>query len=214
MRKPTIELVSWDVDGTLYSGPAMRRWVLARLCRRPWGVIQLARTRRFHRATEASRATGGDVRHIRLASGRNETYPHEVAWCQPAIARAGLRPGVLTVLTAVRTWGYPQVAFSDYRADYKLEALGVRQYFDAIYAGEDLGFVKPNPSGFLAMAERYQVAPQAILHIGDREATDGRAAAAAGVHCLLLGRDVHHPAELLGRLRVLLRREEPDRSRR
>lgn len=197
-------LISWDVDGTLYSTAAMRRGVLRRLVSRPWGAPQVALARRFHWAAERSRRGGGDVRQARLHTQRGQSFAVEQAWCGPAITEAGLNPGVLTALATVRGSGLRQVAFSDYRAHYKLRALGIADYFDGVYEGEALGFVKPHPAGFERMCRDYGVTPQQVLHIGDRDATDGAAARAARVTCLILGRDVPDMDALIARLPLIL----------
>jgi FMN phosphatase YigB (HAD superfamily) len=188
-----IEIVSWDVDGTLYELPRMVRslwWLgLGGLVRRPIRTVrELRRLGRFRRAMNRVRAAGGALGN-RLPADRDELVAIEERWYGRAIARVGLRPGVAELLDRFAGEGVRQVVISDYRADYKLAALALTDRFDRVYAGEQLGYLKPAPELFLRVAADLEVAPGSILHIGDRRDRDGVAAKAAGCRVLIAGED-------------------------
>ena len=61
----------------------------------------------------------------------------------------GVQPEVVALMEWLRARGVIQVAFSDYRPSTKLSALGLDHLFDAVYAGEDIGFLKPAPGTLL-----------------------------------------------------------------
>jgi putative hydrolase of the HAD superfamily len=82
-----------------------------------------------------------------------------------------------------------QVILSDYDADYKLEGLGLGEYFDRAYSGERIGSFKPNSVPFSRILEDYGIEPEHLLHIGDRVDTDGAGAAATGCPSLVLLKD-------------------------
>lgn len=183
-------LVSWDVDGTLYSMPRMK-WHLLVLLLGEFGrgrgglaIRQLGILQRRRRWVEAARKAGHPFTFPQRAS-----HPSldglERRWCGTAIQRTGLTPGALALLDFFADKKIPQVVFSDYNAGYKLDILRIRERFQALYEGEFLGLVKPNPEGFLRMAEDFSVNPEAILHVGDRPETDGVAARAVGCHFAL-----------------------------
>ena len=72
--------------------------------------------------------------------------------------------------------GIPQVALSDFECGYKLEALGLRRYFQKAYSCQDLGFWKPSPIPLSIIQKEFGSRPQEHLHIGDRRDADGEAA--------------------------------------
>jgi FMN phosphatase YigB (HAD superfamily) len=83
------------------------------------------------------------------------------------------RRGLLAELRAFKERGGRTALVSDYPAERKLEALGVRALFDVVVAnGEANGprRLKPDPEGYLRAAELLQVPPARCLVIGDGEA--------------------------------------------
>ena len=187
-----LEVVSWDVDGTLYSRPRMIRALVMRGLVHPIAALRAIGTlERFRREMQRARRRGG-VLPAPVARDRAV----EARWYGPAIARAGVRPGVRELTAHFAARGLRQVVLSDYHADYKLEALGLGGAFERAYAGEALGFLKPAAELFAAVTRALAVPPERILHIGDRADTDG-AAVAAGWRVVILGRDVDEPRDLL-----------------
>jgi HAD superfamily hydrolase (TIGR01509 family) len=187
-----IELVSWDVDGTLYSRPRMVRALVAAGLRSPLAALRdVVKLERFRAQMARARRAGG-----RLPGPITRDRSTEARWYGPAIARAGLRPGVRELWAHFRDRGLRQVVLSDYHCDYKLAALGLEGAFEACYAGEALGFLKPAVEAFDAVQRAVQVPPGRILHVGDGARTDG-AAVQAGWRVVILGVDFDEPADLL-----------------
>ena len=89
-----------------------------------------------------------------------------------------------------------QVILTDYESDYKLQGLGLEEYFDAVYVGERMGFLKPSPAPFARVLEDFGLAPECMLHIGDRVDTDGAGAGAAGCPSIILRKDFRSFGEL------------------
>ena len=87
----------------------------------------------------------------------------------------------------------------------KLAALGMQDRFDAILVSEEFGAAKPDPTIFLAAAERLGVAPQKCLMVGDLLDRDIAGALAAGMRAAWVQRpdgpeaDTVPPADLIGR---------------
>ena len=202
--RKTIEVVSWDVDGTLYSTRTMKFHLLAQ------AVLQVLQTRSLqairdlralHRSTLAIEALrwrkGGCLEELPGDRWTLETDRLQRDWLGPAVAATGTRKGVRELLAFLQELGIVQVAVSDYRADYKLAALGLRNFFETSYCGQQLGRVKPHPALFQAILRDFQILPENLLHIGDRAETDGAAAEAAKCSSLILGRDFPSFASLL-----------------
>ncbi len=189
----TIKLVSWDVDGTLYSVARMRSWLLGLMLRellvgRGAGIgHDLEALRRHRAAVGAARSRGGILAEGLSAPERQMLLTAERRWYGSAIARTGSRPGVSELLDWFAAKQIPQIVISDYEADYKLDALRLRAYFTATYCGDALGFVKPSPRLFERAVADFNIEPRELLHIGDRSDTDEVAALAAGCQCLVLG---------------------------
>jgi len=95
----------------------------------------------------------------------------------PALDRlvsAGLR------LAVVSNW--------DERLPRLLAALGLGERFAALAVSAEVGVEKPDRRIFAAAAERLGLAPEEILHVGDRWLEDVEGAAAAGCSALWLRR--------------------------
>ena len=112
------------------------------------------------------------------------------------VGRGGLRPGVRETLEHFKKQGLRVVALSDHYSDAKLRALGVHTLFDGVYAAEATGHLKPHPEGFRTICKAENIAPHQLLHIGDRDETDGAGARNIGASSLILEKDFHSFSEL------------------
>lgn len=188
MSSSPLALVTWDLDGTLYDKDALAAEVRRRIARsvRPgtWRQARDAgRALRKHRAAERRvRAAGGVVDAGARALWDGPLWGGFVeAYFLPALRVVGPWPGLADRLARVRDRGLRQVVVSDFPVEAKLAALGLSDAFDGTYAGTELGLLKPHPDLFAhVLADTYTPA-RAVLHVGDRADTDGRAAALAGV---------------------------------
>ena len=189
-----VRVVSWDVDGTLYSLRRMK-WFLRvavageRLRGRGQRAAQdMAALRSRMARVNTARACGGLLgESLRAECVDPESLSGERRLLTPAIARARARRGVGPLIDHLAGTGRAQVVLSDYVAGYKLEAVGLHKRFAAVYEGVQLGFVKPSPQAFHRIAADFGVAPSSLLHIGDRDDADGAGARAAGCAVWILG---------------------------
>ena len=209
-RVHPIRLVSWDIDGTLYSISRMK-WHLMRMFlsettrgRALSAGKELSTLRRYRSQINAARSTGGALTEVSLTQQRRDALlGMEKRWYGRAIQKTGLRRSVADVITLLAARGIPQVVLSDYEAGHKLDSLGLTDQFASIYVGVRLGFVKPSPFSFQRAAADYGITTSSLLHIGDRVDRDNAAARAAGCQCLILGRDFRSFDDLLDRLRSI-----------
>src|SRR5438552_9723222 len=102
--------------------------------------------------------------------------------------RNRLREGVLELLVSARRCGVKTAALSDYPADEKLQALGVRELFDVVVCAQDVEVqtLKPDPRGLKVTLERLGVRRDHALYIGDRADVDAAAAERAGIACAIM----------------------------
>jgi putative hydrolase of the HAD superfamily len=196
----SIRVVSWDVDGTLYS---IRRaaWQVARRAakltfagRRLYPIRELAELGELLGRVERARADATNRSGIDAGFDRRREL--EGRWWAPAIETLGPRPGVKALLGHFQGRVRAQVVLTDYEADYKLQGLGLAEYFTAVYVGERMGSFKPSPAPYARILEDFGLAPECMLHIGDRVDTDGAGAAAAGCPSLVLRKDFRSFGEL------------------
>jgi HAD superfamily hydrolase (TIGR01549 family) len=199
-----IKLISWDIDGTLYSIPRMKLYVLGSFLREvargrgPVARRELAALRRYRDTIDVARSAGGVLDgNPQKQKSRDLLLSIERRWYAPAIQKTGTRAGVTNLLSFLAARNVPQVVISDYEAEYKIESLGLDGRFASIYVGESLGFVKPNPRVFQHVAADFEIPTANLLHIGDRADRDEAAALAAGCQCLILGRDFRRVSSLL-----------------
>lgn len=63
----------------------------------------------------------------------------------------------------------------------KIDAVGIRDRFDAVVASGDLGITKPDVRIFQAACSQLGVTPEQAVYVGDRLGTDAIGAARAGL---------------------------------
>ncbi len=184
------DLICWDLDGTLYS----RRRAALQLCRLCWvqtlrGKPPFAALGELLRLWERRRQAGAKRNAPNTNIEEMTTQPWISPWIDRAIGSAGPRPGVRAVLDYFESIGSVQVVYSDHPVRHKLEALSLGNFFSAVYAGDEIGAVKPDHRMLRKIAAEFGLQPGRVLVIGDRQDTDGETARRAGSAFLLLGRD-------------------------
>jgi putative hydrolase of the HAD superfamily len=104
------------------------------------------------------------------------------------LSATGLRLGVIS------DW--------DERLRPLLQRFDLTRYFDPIIVSCEAGYPKPDPRIFAAAAQRWQLPPAAILHVGDSPTLDVAGARDAGFRAVLLDRKA--PVESAGVIRSLM----------
>jgi phosphoglycolate phosphatase len=201
----TIDLVIFDVDGTLYDQRRLRLGMLRQLIGHAWqtrSLDTLLILRTFRRVREAlGEQAGADfmMQQYAQTASRHGTTPAVVRaltdeWMErrPLPLLAACRYAQVAELFAgLRAAGKRVAAFSDYPAVAKLAALGLQA--DVVVCATDAGIarLKPDPAGLLAILRQTGVAPERALMIGDRFDRDAAAAERAGVRALIRSRQAH-----------------------
>lgn len=199
-----VSAIVFDLDGTLYLQPPVRRAMALRLLgagiRTPalawkdWRVI-----RAYRQAQERLRAQGEPLAGAQLQlaceqSGvRTEDASRAVArWMDDApldILARHIRPGIVDLLISAAGKGIRLGVLSDYPARRKLEAMSLDHYFSAVVCAQDprIGLLKPSPKGLLAVLADLGVNPENAVYVGDRPSVDGETARRAGVRGIVIG---------------------------
>ncbi len=117
---------------------------------------------------------------IPLFEALYEAFSHAERW--------KLRHGVRETLTQLKAKGLRLIVLSnnDHRLHTILREFELDAQFEQVFVSETLGMEKPDPALFRHVQSTLQVAPGAILHIGDSLVSDGRGPIQAGWQACLL----------------------------
>lgn len=199
--------VLFDLDGTLYRQPPLRRRMLVELALAPLsGPRRALHTMRLLKAFR-------EERELLRELGRPSESLAEVQFARPA-ARLGVpvedvrravedwmfqrplrhlapcaQPGLAASLERLRAAGLALGVFSDYPVEQKLVALGLQGAFAVRLDATNpaINAFKPHPRGFALATERLGIAPHETLYVGDRLDVDVTGAHAAGLHAAWIG---------------------------
>lgn len=194
-----VRLVVFDLDGTLYDQPPLRRamaleLVKHSLLRRSLRTIDTLRAYRQIREL-LGQVQGDDFNNeqFRLTARRCGCSEGEVrALVEEWIERRPLAHlprykarGIDSLFSALRATGRRIAVWSDYPVNAKLAALGLKADH-VIWSGDHgVGRLKPDPTGLLALLEEAGLTAEQTLVIGDRADRDAAGAAAIGVPALI-----------------------------
>jgi FMN phosphatase YigB (HAD superfamily) len=199
--------IVFDVDGTLYRQPPLRRAMLVRLLGEvvshpSRGIAALRVLQAYRRAQEHLReieVQGGLAEaQLRLAcerSGQTEEVAARIVarWMDeeplPLLGRF-VEPALRDLLSTARARGLRLGVLSDYPATAKLRAMGLAEFFDVVVSAHDpdVNRFKPHPSGLGEALRRLRATPGEALYVGDRYDVDGAVARALDVPCVIVGR--------------------------
>jgi len=202
-----VRVVSWDIDGTLYDlhqfMAALKGDLLKRVLRLQWYsvLVDLSRLVRFKIHMDKVRKGAPEYR-VGTLEGRDTIGLTMAKLYAELLPDLGLLQGVRELLDWIESTGRMQIVFSDYRQSTKLQALEVSAYFAYVFAGEDIGYLKPSPLAFHEIIEQLRIEPDQMLHIGDRTDTDGAAAPEVGFQVAIIGEDFPTAEHLLEALRA------------
>lgn len=206
-----IRAVLFDVDGTLYHQRRLRAFMATELAAAPLTLRSVARTARlarvlrtYRRAQEQLRETQNEEHSIASLQISYTAKQTGVAESEIASAvtewminrplrylRVCRRAGLLVLLETLQRRHIRLGVLSDYPCESKLAALDVASFFSPVLcaADPDINAFKPSPRGFWRACERWNVAPEEVLYVGDRPDIDARGAHAAGMRCVIVGRN-------------------------
>jgi FMN phosphatase YigB (HAD superfamily) len=195
-----VKLVIFDVDGTLYNQAKLRRIMLLKLLQyylsHPRQILDLKIIRNFRR--ERERRAFQVVSNLEKAQYSwtaqvSKVSPERVyKVVQKWIFDFPLKylfscryPGVMLLFNHLSHQGILIGIFSDYPAQEKLNALKLHSDCIVCATDQNIGRLKPNPKGLLAVAEQLGIPIEFCLFIGDREDRDGECARRAGMPYLI-----------------------------
>jgi putative hydrolase of the HAD superfamily len=194
-----IELVVFDVDGTLYSQYRLRLRIMRDMlfhaaARRTLSAIVILQAYRRIRERLAEQEVP-DFENALIAETASVTRhaPAEVrSVVEEWIERRPLRylaacryPGLLALFAGLRRKGMAIGVLSDYPATAKLSALGLHADHVVCACDGGIAILKPNPRGLQAIIDAAGANPRQTVMIGDRPDRDGAAARRLGIWPLI-----------------------------
>ena len=200
-----VKVVSWDIDGTMYDldtlMSAFKRDLFFRMFSLGWIAAwrDFFRLLSFKRFMDKVRNAGGEYA-VGTVPNRDNIAATQAAMYSRILPLCGQCPGVEALMSWFKAKPISQVVFSDYRPSTKLDALDLNHFFEHVYAGEDLGHLKPSAIVFKKIIADLGIQPEQLLHIGDRPDTDGAAATEVGYQVAIIGTDFNSATALLAHL--------------
>jgi HAD superfamily hydrolase (TIGR01509 family) len=200
-----------DIDGTLCSltqdvgtiyhellrsrGLESDGAILQKAVRRVWGGFRDT----YLNTAEDYRTTHDREREVwldfvrRVCAEANLSYgadPEVVEFVYNSFASRAYRrveAGASDFLHRARQRGFTLVAASnnDVRSKVTIEELGLGEYFTQVVVAGDLGWKKPSPNFYAAIAENLRLDPHAIVHVGNDRELDVEAAQRYGFRAVL-----------------------------
>jgi HAD superfamily hydrolase (TIGR01549 family) len=191
--------VIFDVDGTLYDQRTLRRAILRRFLaaywRKPFAGARAGRVLQVYRKVhEEMRGHPFSAEaHLKLAaekSGASDSYVRETVarWMETEpleLLSTCVYSGLVELLQGLADRGIVCGAFSDYPAINKLKAMKLDHFFKTVSCADEVGWLKPDPRGLLAVLRNLNVEPDTAVYVGDRE-IDRDAAVQAGMKGVLI----------------------------
>ena len=199
------KLVIWDLDGTLYFQKEFRlkmamvllqnlvftptHWKDAfvilkyRSLREKWDASDAGTDLEERQYAEAGKSFGmsaGQVEEIISHWMLKEPLLHLKAYGDETAAKT---------IKKLQEKGIETVVYSDYPTVDKLKALDIMVSGSYAATDDEIACMKPNPKGLQYIIDKYQIAKEDTIMIGDRMEKDGEAAKAVGIDYLILERE-------------------------
>jgi putative hydrolase of the HAD superfamily len=183
-----IRAVAFDIDGTMYYNKDMYLRSLP-FALKNWRLLDALRKARIQMRSLNPEGRFHDLQaelaaqHARMNADFCRKRIDAEVYGRWELSLRGIRlvPGFLDCARALKDRGLKLGVLSDFPVGRKLEVLDVPPLWEARLSTEDVGFLKPDPRGFLELASRLGVESNAILYVGNSYHYDVLGARSAGM---------------------------------
>ncbi|NIZ18457.1 HAD family hydrolase [Entomospira culicis] len=190
-----IKAVIFDVDGTVYPNTLMHIMSIPLFIRYGRRLLRLNKARHYLHAHPDEVAKAGvdflefqgqlmsQYSHGRYdtATSRRQIEEFRTRWEQIFHKIKPYKHCKESVL-ALKEAGLKVALFSDFPINPKVGYLGLDGIWDGELCSEDAGALKPDPRGFLAIAQQLNVRPEEVLFVGNSHKYDVEGAKSAGMY--------------------------------
>lgn len=200
-----LQLVIFDVDGTLYEQSKLRKIMFFKLITyyiiRPWKYGDLLILYHFRKEREKRAGYSSD-------NLQDEQY----LWCAEKVSvpvqevkkvvdkwifgtpdiylGTCMYPGVSAFLADLRKYGIKTAVYSDYKSENKLKQMQIYVDMEISSTDKKVNSFKPLPNGLLEILSEMKITDKGnCLFIGDRFELDGLCAENAGIPFLLVSKE-------------------------
>ena len=196
------KLVIWDLDGTLYYQKEFRMKMTMVLMRkllftpRHWkDVLVILKYRSLRERWDAADTDAALEKRQYIETGKCFRMTGEQVeavigyWMlkEPLCHLRAYRDDTAAwTIEKLQEKGIQTVVYSDYPTKDKLKALGIEVLDSYAATDQEIGCMKPNPKGLEYIINKYQIAKEDTIMIGDRMEKDGEVAKAVGIDYLIL----------------------------
>lgn len=199
------ELIIWDLDGTLYYQSPFRKKMLLVLLKglilKPWKWQEFYIIWQYRKIREKwdAQDSGEDL------TSRQYEKTGKLCRCSSEKVKSVIEYWMLNVpnvylidyldtyaaewIRKLQLLNKKVVVWSDYPVEDKLKVLRIKVTDSICSTDKIVGAMKPNPKGIQVLLERYQIAKENALMIGDREEKDALAAKEAGIDWMILSKN-------------------------
>ena len=205
----TIDVVIFDLDGTLYN----QQWLRVRMLMQMLSTATRSRSLQvplmlhaFRRCREELANVAADdflflqyeITAMRLGCSIEDVRDVVAEWIERrplAVIAECTFPGVPKLFAALAASNRSIAVFSDYPAEAKLEAMKLHADFIVSATDKDVGQLKPNPAGLHKILKLAGTEPRRSIMIGDRFDRDWEAARRVGMRALIRSSRPHATAD-------------------
>jgi len=190
-----IEAIAFDADGTLYPDYQMYLRSIpffllhSRLIRHFGKVRKRIRTIRpiddFH--SLQAELLAAELR-IPAARAAELIDRHIYGTWEGLFRKVTAYPSLRGLLEELKREGFRLAVLSDLPVERKLRYLGLDGLWDCAFTCEEIGYLKPNPEPFLALADRLRLPPERIMYVGNNYRYDVVGASEVGMKTAHLSR--------------------------
>lgn len=197
-----LELVIFDVDGTLYGQSKLRKIMLLKLLLyytfRPWRCKELLILYHFRKEREKKAGYKGynleDEQYLWCARKMNikvdavkEVVNQWIFQAPNQYLKSCIYPGVPDFLAALKTKKIKTAVYSDYNSTAKLNHMQIKVDLEISSTDQQVNSFKPNTEGLNFILTAMDLTDKTkCLYIGDRYELDGICAKRTGIPFLLV----------------------------
>lgn len=184
-----VKAIIFDFDGTLYDFKGLPKNLVLSSIHNIFRISAVQKTRKQLKGKEFSSLIEYENQFFTVLKekGRFKSLEKAKEWYKNLYMikmilvlerKYKKRDNILELFKKLKEKNIKIVIYSDYRMlNERLKAVKFTDeelsLIDGLYSSEDFGCLKPAKKGFLALAEKIDVNPEACLVVGDRADTDG-----------------------------------------